>query len=208
MIGAHLFQSASTSGLHRLVQGCLSNASWMILSARAIWAFGPGQRVRDSCSCQYISGSSTHPPSLASSGSAPCPPNRAPPSATKSRPGRDARELRATLVQVSSFAGNPCVAIKVSSAFTAPFNRHSTSAEVCRVESKRRQDAESARDWRDGPDKRCEPPASVPLRLVGLDHGLCLLTLTPTDGTPQPLPDAPELESRPAELAANTENGQ
>jgi hypothetical protein len=61
---AHAFQPASTSGASCLVIRCVSKASCRLSNTCNRLALRRGQRVRDSCSCQYISGNKCSPTHL------------------------------------------------------------------------------------------------------------------------------------------------
>src|SRR5262249_47158339 len=106
---------ASTSGVSCRVHACRSNASATAWSTSAIWAFCPGQRVRRSCSCQYIRGNSNSPAHwLQLGGMAICVKSWCTVCHQQStRVAMPASCLR-TLFKVSFFTGSPLVSSNVS----------------------------------------------------------------------------------------------
>src|SRR5215470_6059909 len=156
---AHAFQPASTSAVSFRVHGCCSNASSTSWSTSAICALCPGQRVRRSCSCQYIRGNNNSSAHWVHLGvMAICVKSWCTVCHHKStRAARPASCLR-TLSKVAFFLGSPLVSSNVSIASSSARNCSSTSCDVCRVESKSRQGCST----RDTLDRCCRQARPTP----------------------------------------------
>src|SRR4030095_8397298 len=137
---SHVSQPIRTAGASCPVSGCLSHAACTAFHASNSLALRRGQRVRDSCSCQYIRGNSTSSIHCRHAGVRStwcCTSCHTRCHHTSTRADTPASCLQ-TLSRTFFLPGNPLVAINVSIAWISACNWHSTSAAVCRVESTRR----------------------------------------------------------------------